>query len=157
MIRPPPRSTSTDTHLPYTTLFRSQGDGAGGLRRPLRDPHRPPRGCRGHVRGTRLLRLLLRQWLFGRVERDQPVRRSAGPQETPNAFGGVLMQSLHLISLLLQYPSIELQAVAGEIRQWLTGDPATPQAGVGERKRVVEGKSGSVGVEPGGRRSTKKK
>src|SRR3546814_7930674 len=107
MIRPPPRSTSTDTHLPYTTLFRSQGDGAGGLRRPLRDPHWPPRGCRGHVRGTRLLRLLLRQWLFGRVERDQPVRRSAGPQETPNAFGGVLMQSLHLISLLLQYRSEE--------------------------------------------------
>ena len=41
------------------------------------------------------------------------------------------MQSLHLISLLLQYPSLELQAVAGEIRQWLTGDPALPQAAVG--------------------------
>ena len=41
------------------------------------------------------------------------------------------MQSLHLISLLLQYPSLELQAVAGEIRQRLTGDPALPQAAVG--------------------------
>src|SRR3546814_3759234 len=28
MIRPPPRSTLTDTLFPYTTLFRSAGDGA---------------------------------------------------------------------------------------------------------------------------------
>src|SRR3546814_18934090 len=27
MIRPPPRSTRTDTLFPYTTLFRSVGDG----------------------------------------------------------------------------------------------------------------------------------
>src|SRR3546814_10941272 len=27
MIRPPPRSTRTDTLVPYTTLFRSSGDG----------------------------------------------------------------------------------------------------------------------------------
>src|SRR3546814_6540781 len=27
MIRPPPRSTRTDTLFPYTTLFRSAGDG----------------------------------------------------------------------------------------------------------------------------------
>src|SRR3546814_9130067 len=34
MIRLPPRSTRTDTLLPYTTLFRSrQGDGAAWLRR----------------------------------------------------------------------------------------------------------------------------
>src|SRR3546814_20445515 len=29
MIRRPPRSTRTDTLLPYTTLFRSQQDGGG--------------------------------------------------------------------------------------------------------------------------------
>lgn len=40
------------------------------------------------------------------------------------------MQSLHLVSLLLQYPSRELQAVAGEIRQRLVEDPALPQAEV---------------------------
>lgn len=38
------------------------------------------------------------------------------------------MQSLHLISLLLQYPSCELQAVAAEIRLRLAADPALPQA-----------------------------
>src|SRR3546814_19678061 len=27
MLRPPPRSTRTDTLFPYTTLFRSYGDG----------------------------------------------------------------------------------------------------------------------------------
>lgn len=40
------------------------------------------------------------------------------------------MKALHLISLLLQYPTRDLQAVAGEIRQRLTADPALPQAGV---------------------------
>ena len=40
------------------------------------------------------------------------------------------MQALHLISLLLQYPSRELQAVAGEIRQRLVEDPALPQTEV---------------------------
>src|SRR3546814_15693724 len=34
MIRPPPRSTPTDTLFPYTTLFRS-ADGAGNLRHRL--------------------------------------------------------------------------------------------------------------------------
>src|SRR3546814_2624202 len=40
MIRTPPRSTRTDTLLPYTTRFRSQPVRAGGpdrLRRPARD------------------------------------------------------------------------------------------------------------------------
>src|SRR3546814_7343204 len=32
MIRRPPRSTRTDTLFPYTTLFRSRGDGAGAGR-----------------------------------------------------------------------------------------------------------------------------
>src|SRR3546814_4418897 len=30
MIRPPPRSTRTDTLFPYTTLFRSAADAAAG-------------------------------------------------------------------------------------------------------------------------------
>lgn len=40
------------------------------------------------------------------------------------------MQSLHLISLLLQYPTRDLQAVADEIGQRLAGDPALPQDAV---------------------------
>lgn len=40
------------------------------------------------------------------------------------------MQSLHLISLLLQYPTKDLQSVAGEIRERLMADAALPQAGV---------------------------
>ena len=40
------------------------------------------------------------------------------------------MKSLHLISLLLQYPSCELQAVAAEIRQRLAADAALPQDAV---------------------------
>src|SRR3546814_3212582 len=31
MIRRPPRSTRTDTLFPYTTLFRSEGDGLEGI------------------------------------------------------------------------------------------------------------------------------
>src|SRR3546814_17629494 len=31
MIRRPPRSTRTDTLFPYTTLFRSEGDGQPGV------------------------------------------------------------------------------------------------------------------------------
>lgn len=37
------------------------------------------------------------------------------------------MQSLHLIALLLQYPTRELQEVAAEIRERLHGDAALPQ------------------------------
>src|SRR3546814_12880789 len=43
MIRPPPRSTRTDTLFPYTTLFRSHG--GARLRRRRADPgqaRRPP-------------------------------------------------------------------------------------------------------------------
>src|SRR3546814_7581864 len=46
MIRRPPRSTRTDTLLPYTTLFRSAG---GNLRRPAARPH--PRVPAQHPRG----------------------------------------------------------------------------------------------------------
>src|SRR3546814_10830645 len=39
MIRRPPRSTRTDTLVPYTTLFRSRGRAARtGTRRPARTP-----------------------------------------------------------------------------------------------------------------------
>ncbi|MFA6220490.1 MAG: nitrate reductase molybdenum cofactor assembly chaperone [Erythrobacter sp.] len=40
------------------------------------------------------------------------------------------MKSLHLLSLLLQYPSKNLQAVAGEIRQRLAADSSLPVGSV---------------------------
>src|SRR3546814_16619330 len=47
MIRRPPRSTRTDTLFPYTTLFRSRGEGGDGpalrlVARRQDQPHRPP-------------------------------------------------------------------------------------------------------------------
>src|SRR3546814_4181722 len=42
MIRRPPRSTRTDTLIPYTTLFRSsQGTRGGGKSRPPKEQARP--------------------------------------------------------------------------------------------------------------------
>src|SRR3546814_4869049 len=43
MIRRPPRSTRTDTLFPYTTLFRSAGD---GWRFPIEAPPPSRRGAR---------------------------------------------------------------------------------------------------------------
>src|SRR3546814_7164656 len=43
MIRRPPRSTRTDTLVPYTTLFRSRS--RNGRRRATSPTHRPEPGC----------------------------------------------------------------------------------------------------------------
>src|SRR3546814_10180847 len=52
MIRLPPRSTPTDTHFPYTTLFRSPDypriqppEVAGFFHQEQRDPHQRHRKC----------------------------------------------------------------------------------------------------------------
>ena len=50
-------------------------DGDRQLRRPFRDPVDPPRIRREHLQRARRLRLLVRQRLFGRHRRDQPVRQ----------------------------------------------------------------------------------
>src|SRR3546814_11299046 len=39
MIRPPPRSTRTDTLLPYTTLFRSSAEEAEAFKAPMREKY----------------------------------------------------------------------------------------------------------------------
>src|SRR3546814_10791208 len=52
MIRLPPRSTRTDTLVPYTTLFRSQLRGAGIFERAVGDEA----GIRDHVHRTRAVR-----------------------------------------------------------------------------------------------------
>src|SRR3546814_4952457 len=43
MLRRPPSSTRTDTHFPYTTLFRSRGRAQGGADRALRPVRRTGR------------------------------------------------------------------------------------------------------------------
>src|SRR3546814_3062859 len=55
MIRRPPRSTRTDTLFPYTTLFRSPGQGAA--RNGRQEPHGGARRRRPEVGGGKL-----RQW-----------------------------------------------------------------------------------------------
>src|SRR3546814_3948110 len=83
MIRRPPRSIRTDTHFPYTTLFRSRCTrrcaAAAGDGRPRRARHRVPHGdaagllhpsrgrhrwCPGRVDG----RLLILQEVLDRSE-----------------------------------------------------------------------------------------
>src|SRR3546814_19923777 len=47
MIRRPPRSTRTDTTIPYTTLFRSVGDAIDDAAQRLLRPDRPPDAAAG--------------------------------------------------------------------------------------------------------------
>src|SRR3546814_5024748 len=58
MIQRPPRSTRTDTLLPYTTLFRSRLPRGGRVRVPLAD--RQPAQRRAGRRRLPLLRVRLR-------------------------------------------------------------------------------------------------
>src|SRR3546814_3704243 len=56
MIRRPPRSTRTDTRLPYTTLFRSLGElGEAGIAVDEAGGHAVGRGELGRVGGRRAL------------------------------------------------------------------------------------------------------
>src|SRR3546814_20456099 len=60
MIRRPPRSTRTDTLFPYTTLFRSPGDGKAAQRLCRRDRSGQAEGNRHHDPEAGLRRSLLR-------------------------------------------------------------------------------------------------
>ena len=75
--------------------------------------HRETR--RGRLRPARLLRLLLRQWLLGRRQRDQPVRRAQARQEPDG--GRVMTRTFKVLSALLTYPTAELQAAVGEMQR----------------------------------------
>src|SRR5690606_14723628 len=84
------------------------------LRGPLRDPLHPP-GVRGErLRHEKHLRLQLWQRLQRRQQRRQPVRRQQGhPQGHHRRIpGGLTMDILRLISLLLDYPE---QTLDGEL------------------------------------------
>src|SRR3546814_4706902 len=80
MNRRPPRSTRTDTLLPYTTLFRS----VPRLDRRRRDPSCPlPRPARGQARGGGGAREDERQ--RGGQGHEQKGRREGGAGGAPHA------------------------------------------------------------------------
>src|SRR3546814_13669368 len=61
MRRRPPRSTRTDTLFPYTTLFRSEGDGVDEVVTPVRDLPHPDQDRGPGIDGTH--RAIARAWL----------------------------------------------------------------------------------------------
>ena len=98
-----------------------QDHGARGLRRPFRDPDHSPRTCRRGVRSARRLRLYRRQWLLDRNQRRLAVRRQKEAPE--NAHGGDVMdRSLKALSLILSYPTRDLQDAMPEIGAVLASD-----------------------------------
>src|SRR3546814_13284895 len=78
MIRRPPRSTRTDTLVPYTTLFRSAGSAADRAAAPAAEDAGNGVSCRG------------------RRERRQPPRKleTARSAITPQAFSPATCFSL---------------------------------------------------------------
>src|SRR3546814_2621594 len=74
MIRRPPRSTRTDTLFPYTTLFRSGGEGRQA--RPVDDRCHPPEGAPGS---------------------GQPAQKGHVPRRIGHTKGG-LSSKLHAVS-----------------------------------------------------------
>src|SRR3546814_15449524 len=76
MIRPPPRSTRTDTLFPYTTLFRSYL-----LRRGISYPFSGYGGCIGHA-GHGLGEVIVRQERHG----AQPARFTGSPPTVALSF-----------------------------------------------------------------------
>src|SRR3546814_17238448 len=136
MIRRPPRSTRTDTLFPYTTLFRSdhlvRGLGwlvswVGGKRPELRKEL--------NEEYKKLLDTLPQE-----VQRGITVRRFPGVTQWQKA-------------------NTPLQENADQPRAIHTGSAPAAGKGAGTRDRtsVVSGKSVSVRVDLGGRRSIKKK
>src|SRR3546814_11849344 len=135
MIRPPPRSTRTDTLFPYTTLFRSVNvEGTRRLLRALQDFD-----VEQFVYSSTML-----VHAAGRpgepINEDQPIapgwaypRSKAAAEEVIRAeHGRIPYVLLRLAGLYDEQTSVD-------------------------RKSVVEGKSVSVRVDPGGRRIIKKK
>src|SRR3546814_13944963 len=124
MRRRPPRSTRTDTLLPYTTLFRSLGvSQAGRFARPLPalTPTRPP----GRVSAA----VALAWW------------ESSSPLIAPS------WQLLARLDRALPMPLLPLHSRASESPASRTNAPSspflTPKRQRAERKAVGEGTQGS--------------
>src|SRR3546814_17212345 len=86
MIRPPPRSTRTDTLFPYTTLFRSMDDGVSALDQSPKAARKVQRaldpddaGLGGlRLSGQRADGIALRDCAFGEVASDKAGRPGDG-------------------------------------------------------------------------------
>src|SRR3546814_11440776 len=148
MIRRPPRSTRTDTLVPYTTLFRS----------PLDQPPRRyselsvlfvKRQCKSPAKDDpRWQRMIVTTCAtaigLGRRTRDGTI----GP-EGSRALGSTPKSGLPLSARTvsrsptagLPFPAKTINVHAEENKVYLSGTAPTP-----ERKRDVEGKGGSVRV-----------
>src|SRR3546814_6840159 len=89
MIRRPPRSTRTDTLLPYTTLFRSLAETPEGDRQPL-----PPADAFAFERALemRVEQLVVTQLVGGDVAADLSQHRLFGGR----ADGGIVGRGAHL-------------------------------------------------------------
>src|SRR3546814_13178299 len=129
MMLQPPRSTRTDTLLPYTTLFRSAKNGFASGRSPAPDP------------------LDDRQ----RLAVDGG-RRRAARHESPQSAPPAERQRLQLSRPARRHPSRTRASISD--RNAGSGQPRRRRA---DRKSVVSGKSGSVRVDLGGRQIIKKK
>src|SRR3546814_18527974 len=131
MIRRPPRSTRTDTLFPYTTLFRSSHH--FGARRQQRPHARLPRPRQPEHRIASTAPGGAGDHLNLSVESPASARTSAMIQNRITTVGSL-------------QPSCS--------KWWWIGAILNTRL---DRKSVVEGKSGSVRVDLGGRRIIKKK
>src|SRR3546814_13328880 len=150
MILRPPRSTRTDTLFPYTTLFRSPFDtpASPALRvNGERNPHSAHRALKWSDHKT----------IVSRVRPLPPVR--------PECFAQRNVSRDRAQQLNSPSPEPSLQSHAGGAPSYAAHHPAgrigptpadlrPPRA---ERKAGVTGKTGSVRLDSGGRRITKKK
>src|SRR3546814_13185316 len=117
MIRRPPRSTRTDTLLPYTTLFRSQAH--LGMEPVVDARQRIFERCRRGVGEHRL------------VQREQPVVQRTGARPVIRGAGGG------------EIGAQSRRDIGGDGDAARAAPPSTrqPQIGMADRKRAVEGKS----------------
>src|SRR3546814_19484611 len=145
MVRVPPRSTRTDTLLPYPTLFRSQRSDVWGRARFDDSAGRgePFHRCRSDtVQGEQLVKVggQVRERAMSRVD-ERPGRRATDPH------------------------AVEVGSAVGRDRGRTRGAPRLGRLGasqhllhrLADRKSVVSGKSVSVRVDLGGRRIIKQK
>src|SRR3990167_3816028 len=96
------------------------------LRGPLRDPDGPSRARRRRLPAPRRLRLQLRQRVLVRRRRRQSVLRRQAARQEPD--GGRVMKTLRALAALLSYPTADLIAAAGEIRQAIDSDAVVARA-----------------------------
>src|SRR3546814_19300071 len=134
MIRPPPRSTRTDTLFPYTTLFRSP------------DARRIAWSSARHVRQQD--RSLRRQRECDARSRRRTGNGEAQPSRDRHHRSAPQRAALCLAS---QYHEGQIQAAGAKDACRFTRR-CSP-----ERRRAVSGTSVEVGVVIGGRRNRKKK